>query len=906
MGGRTLSKIVALLMLISMIPFQVFAEPATNELPTDDAIVLDTLNTTSTPSAISISAIAGVTVPVKGEISVSTLPGSTEYAATIEWSPNDVVFAADTSYTANITIVPKEGYTLEGVTANFFTVAGAESVTNEENLGIVTAVFPRTGKEFLAPEFVSATTNETGEIVTITFDKDMAAPTAGASGFDVKINGFSYGNPVTPHSMTISSATLNSDPTKIDLHLVNPLQRGDIVTLDYTPGSVSAADLTILDAFSAQPVINIIPVVIDTDLEGTWQIYDHVGNWGEVTFPTGEDPRGNGFNRHIITNGSSVIFYGNGVEPFKDFLYLPSSDTAAKSFTFDLDLSGIKAHSMEGGGFLFNTEINNGLLSGYCTLFEISEYNYYTFTEDTSSFTAKLYQLERLPVDNFHDGITPYENLRYLGNGITLLGTYDMPSGTIHSITLEASTNTVDIWDGNTNLVSNFNLPKVYGNGVGIIASYNSHYCEELSYFQWGDLMIQGVADLSAKLAGTQANLIFTAPDGATRVTIEQSLDGITWSPATLESSITEDSTTAVVTGLAQNQTYYFRLVITGGMYEGYSRVGIAEYIPGPITDLAAKPGNGTVTLTFTPPEGALNLEVMQSSDGGKTWIASTLSSPITITSTSATVTGLTNGQKYSFKISVTQSNEEIEDSNIINATPSAPGGGGRRKPEPQVPVVDLEKADHFAYILGYPDGSIKPTNNITREEVAMIFYRLLTDESRSSFLSDVNVFTDMASDRWSNLAVSTLYRVGVISGYPDGKFKPSEPITRAEFATIASKFDKLEPVRESKLADISGHWAQVYINSSEIKGWIKGYEDNTFKPDKDITRAEAMTLINNVLGRTVEKENIHPDALKWSDNPTTAWYFEAVQEATNSHEYNLDETNKELWIGIKANKIWP
>lgn len=886
---QILPLLIVFLMLFSMFPTQVYAVDMT----------------------ITTAAIAGITVPVKGETPISSLADTAEYSANISWSPADSIFAADTEYSATITITPKVGYTLTGVTENFFTVEGASSVTNTADSGIVTAIFPKTEADLPeAPEFVSATTNETGNIVTITFDKEMADPSLEAANFDVKINGLQlYYVPVTK-SIAISSAALNSDTEKIDLHLSDPLQRGDIVTVDYNLGSVVAADSTTLAAFSAKPVTNIIPVVIDTDLEGTWKIYDHVGNWGEDPFPTGDDPRGNAFNRHIVINGSSVIFYGNGVEPFKDFLFLPSNDTAAKSFTFDLDLSGIKAHSMEGGGFLFNTEINNGLMSGYCTLFEVTEewdYNTYSYIK---YFTANLYQLDKIPVDTFHDGLSPYYNLYALGNGITLLGEYDMPSGNLHSIILEASSNTVDIWDGSNSLVSNFPLPEIYGNGVGIIASYNSHYCNELSYFQWGNLMIQGVADLTATLAGTQANLIFTEPEGSSVVTVEQSVDGINWNPATLTSPITENSTTATVTGLIPNKTYYFRLDITGGLYEGYSRVAIAEYISGPITDLSAVAGNTTVSLTFTPPEGALSLEVMQSDDGGLTWTSSSLKNPITPTSAQANVTGLTNGKKYSFKIIVTQSNEITDDSNIVNSTPKSPSSGGndrdRTIPESQIPLADLEKVDHFAYIMGYPEGSIKPLNNITREEVAMIFYRLLTDESRNNLQSDANEFKDMAADRWSNRAVSTLYKAGIITGYPDGTFKPLEPITRAEFATIASKFDKLEPVIESLLTDIENHWAQVYINSSKIKGWIKGYEDNTFKPDQAITRAEAITLINNVLGRSVSKENIHMDALKWSDTTETAWYYEAVIEATNSHEYNLDENKKELWIGIKANKVWP
>jgi uncharacterized repeat protein (TIGR02543 family) len=225
---------------------------------------------------------------------------------------------------------------------------------------------------------------------------------------------------------------------------------------------------------------------------------------------------------------------------------------------------------------------------------------------------------------------------------------------------------------------------------------------------------------------------------------------------------------------------------------------------------------------------------------------------------------------------------------------------------DPIIPLAELEKLDHFAYVIGYPEGDVRPLNNITREEVAMIFYRLLTDESRNDLLSDTNPFKDMTSDRWSNRAISTLYNAGILEGYLDGTFKPSDPISRAEFATIAAKFDKLELNNNSNFTDITEHWAEKYITSSEVKGWIKGYEDNTFRPNQDITRAESMTLINNVLERAVPEENIHPDAMFWPDNLPTAWYYEAVEEATNSHDYIYEEDGDELWTGLKANKIWP
>ncbi len=204
----------------------------------------------------------------------------------------------------------------------------------------------------------------------------------------------------------------------------------------------------------------------------------------------------------------------------------------------------------------------------------------------------------------------------------------------------------------------------------------------------------------------------------------------------------------------------------------------------------------------------------------------------------------------------------------------------------PYVPPV-LNTEDHMAYIIGYEDGSVRPENNITRAEVATIFFRLLTDESRAEVWSQDNTYSDVAKTAWYNNAVSTMSNAGIVSGYPDGTFCPDKPITRAEFATIAARFSEVVYNGGNSFTDVTeNHWASRYIALAEYLGWINGYPDGTFKPDQAITRAEAMTLINRVLERAVEEEHMLPDMVTWVDNLPSAWYYEAVQEATNSHEY--------------------
>ena len=236
-------------------------------------------------------------------------------------------------------------------------------------------------------------------------------------------------------------------------------------------------------------------------------------------------------------------------------------------------------------------------------------------------------------------------------------------------------------------------------------------------------------------------------------------------------------------------------------------------------------------------------------------------------------------------------------------------------KPVPPIrPPVDPDKPelnteDHYAYIVGYPDGNVKPEGNITRAEVATIFFRLLTDESRNEFWSQTNNYSDVSEDAWYNNAVSTLSNAGIIDGYEDGTFKPDGNITRAEFATIAVRFFEATYDGGDLFSDIAGHWAQDYINEAANAGIVDGYPDGTFRPQQYITRAEAMTMVNRTIDRHPDADHLLDDMIVWPDNPETAWYYEQVQEATNSHEYTMntdDEQNPyEIWTELLPNRDW-
>ena len=246
----------------------------------------------------------------------------------------------------------------------------------------------------------------------------------------------------------------------------------------------------------------------------------------------------------------------------------------------------------------------------------------------------------------------------------------------------------------------------------------------------------------------------------------------------------------------------------------------------------------------------------------------------------------------------------------------SGGNNGGNSKPS-------LNTKDHYGYIIGYPvdyytgqpttdqtKKPVRPEGKITRAEVATIYFRMLTDESRTKFWSQSNAYSDVKTGDWFNNAVSTLSKAGIIAGYEDGSFRPNGYITRAEFATIAARFFDVTYNGKDLFPDISGHWAKDYINQAANKGFVNGYEDGTFKPDRNITRAEAVTLVNRTLDRHPDKSHFTKDMLVWPDNmDQTKWYYADMQEATNSHTYqmkeNSDKTKYENWTKTLPIRNW-
>ena len=217
-----------------------------------------------------------------------------------------------------------------------------------------------------------------------------------------------------------------------------------------------------------------------------------------------------------------------------------------------------------------------------------------------------------------------------------------------------------------------------------------------------------------------------------------------------------------------------------------------------------------------------------------------------------------------------------------------------------------LNGDDHYAYVVGYSDGTVRPNANISRAEVATIFFRLLKEEVRDGNLTTENTFADVTDGQWHNKAISTMAKLGAVKGRNAEAFDPDAPITRAEFATICARFDKTQISTSSNFTDISGHWAEKYIERAATLGWIAGYSDGTFRPSNYITRAEAMTMINRVLCRVPETESdLLPGVITWPDNQPGTWYYLAVQEATNSHDYDRKDAIHEKWTALTEAPDW-
>ena len=345
-------------------------------------------------------------------------------------------------------------------------------------------------------------------------------------------------------------------------------------------------------------------------------------------------------------------------------------------------------------------------------------------------------------------------------------------------------------------------------------------------------------------------------------------------------------------------------------------------------------PSTVTVNLVRTKNEKSQTIATVILSENSKdkdgnawSYTFSNLDNTYTYTVTEDEVSGYRTSITKDTKPEVKTDGEEIIPSNDLSFTITntrkgggSSGGGGTVTIPDDVPT-GLDLKNHYGYIIGYPvdyytgkpttdqtKKPVRPEGKITRAEVATIYFRMLTDENRAANWNQVSGFSDVKSSAWYNNAISTLTKAGILKGYEDGTFQPNGYITRAEFATIAIRFFSGVYEGEDLFPDIKGHWAEDYINNAANKGLVKGYEDGTFGPDRYITRAEAVTLVNRTLNRHPHNDGLHKDMLVWPDNmDTSKWYYADMQEATNSHEPDKNKTtaDKEYWGKMLPIRDW-
>ena len=313
---------------------------------------------------------------------------------------------------------------------------------------------------------------------------------------------------------------------------------------------------------------------------------------------------------------------------------------------------------------------------------------------------------------------------------------------------------------------------------------------------------------------------------------------------------------------------------------------------------------NGTASsVTFTDGKATVQLK------GGETLVIANLPAGALYT-IQETTTGYTVAKAGD---TGTLSGGQTAEARFTN-TKSGSGENPKPNPEPAPEPGDggnggtpaLNRRDHYAYIIGYPDGDVHPQGNITRAEVATIFFRLLRDPVRTQYWSQTNGYSDVPGNKWYNNAISTLSNMGIICGYPDGTFRPDAPITRAELTKIAAGFfsdPRVAATYDGRFSDVHGaEWYISYLMTALEEGLIEGYPDGSFRPNRPITRAETCTIVNRTLGRKPEKDHLLPesDMINWPDNINrNIWYYAQMQEATNSHDYRW------ISIGSEACEQW-
>lgn len=403
----------------------------------------------------------------------------------------------------------------------------------------------------------------------------------------------------------------------------------------------------------------------------------------------------------------------------------------------------------------------------------------------------------------------------------------------------------------------------------------------------------------AVKLKGGDTLVIKGLPAGASYTVTEQNADkyNVTYDPAAPDKIVKDETVTCHVTNELKNSkpdtgSLTIRKTVGDGIDMRLSFDFAVDLLrPDGTTGrfVISVPANGSVTISDLPV--------------GTLYAVTETTTGYTVTATNATGSIPVGGTTAAFHNALTGGGD------VPGPGPGPnPGGDGGGTPA-------LNRRDHYAYIIGYPDGDVHPQGNITRAEVATIFFRLLRDPVRTQYWSQTNDYSDVAFNKWYNNAISTLSNMGIICGYPDGTFRPDAPITRAELTKIAAGFfsdPRVAATYDGRFSDVHGaEWYISYLMTALEEGLIEGYPDGSFRPNRPITRAETCTIVNRTLGRKPEKDHLLPesDMINWPDNINrNIWYYAQMQEATNSHDYRWTSVYSEVceqWTAKLAERDW-
>lgn len=400
------------------------------------------------------------------------------------------------------------------------------------------------------------------------------------------------------------------------------------------------------------------------------------------------------------------------------------------------------------------------------------------------------------------------------------------------------------------------------------------------------------------KLKGGDTLVIKGLPAGASYTVTEQNADkyNVTYDPAAPDKIVKDETVTCHVTNeLKNSKPDTGSLTIRKTVGEGIDtsldfQFSVTLTYPNQTreTRTLTVPANDSVTISDLP-VGTF-YDVTETTTG------------YTVTATNATGSIPVGGTTAAFH-------------NALTGGGDVPGPGPGPNPGGNGGTPALNRRDHYAYIIGYPDGDVHPQGNITRAEVATIFFRLLRDPVRTQYWSQTNDYSDVAFNKWYNNAISTLTNMGIICGYPDGTFRPDAPITRAELTKIAASFfsdPRVAATYDGRFSDVQGaEWYISYLMTAIEEGLIEGYPDGSFRPNRPITRAETCTIVNRTLGRKPEKDHLLPesDMINWPDNINrNIWYYAQMQEATNSHDYRWTSVYSEVceqWTAKLIERDW-